>query len=279
MPPLVSAIVAAHNEQRRIAECLESLLEQTYRPLDITVVDDGSTDATPTIAEQFAGVRLIRRPHEGKARAVNHAAAVVEGKILVLLDADLYFDRHYVEHLTRPLVESDAIGSSHASEFVANPHNTWSRCSQQLARLPPDRRLNLSPEQIAAGTPIYRAILRREFLDVGGFDDAGHVDDQTLWPKLGRRGVFVVEAVCHHYNVETLKEVFAAGVWGGKSNAGRYGGKSVVRALPPFSLWRALVSSIRLRNAAVFPYILCFETGSAWGALRILTGLDTGYGR
>ena len=96
---LVTAIVAAYNEERHIAECLASLLDQTYEPLEIIVVDDGSTDATAAAVRAFAQVKLLQRPHEGKARAINAAAQAARGEILLFLDADLRFDRVYVAAL------------------------------------------------------------------------------------------------------------------------------------------------------------------------------------
>ncbi len=55
--PLVTVIISARNEQRRVGECLESLDRQTYAPLETIVVDDGSTDRTAAIAAGFAACR------------------------------------------------------------------------------------------------------------------------------------------------------------------------------------------------------------------------------
>src|SRR5688572_12860326 len=72
--PLATALVAVHNEERHIRECLQSLLAQDYAALEILVVDDGSTDATVALARAFSGVRVLPLSHAGKALALNRAA-------------------------------------------------------------------------------------------------------------------------------------------------------------------------------------------------------------
>ena len=57
--PTVSAIIPAYNEADVIARCLASLLDQTHRPHEVIVVDDGSTDGTPVIVRRFGGVTLL----------------------------------------------------------------------------------------------------------------------------------------------------------------------------------------------------------------------------
>src|SRR6185295_15388902 len=158
--PLVTAIVAAYNEAIRIPECLRSLQSQSYAPIEIIVVDDGSTDGTADVARTFPAVEVLQQAHVGKARAVNLAANAARGEILLFLDADMYFDRRYVELLVTPMLDGTAFATCHATELVANPRNLWSRCWQARAGLPPDRRVRLSERQLAEGSPIYRALRR-----------------------------------------------------------------------------------------------------------------------
>jgi glycosyltransferase involved in cell wall biosynthesis len=271
--------VAVYNEDIRLAECLASLLAQTYSPLGIIVVDDGSTDRTRDVARRFPSIKLLAQSHQGKAKAVNRAAAQATGAVLLFLDGDMYFDSRYVELLLKPMIEDGAIGSCHAAELVANPDNVWSLCWQARAGLPPDRRVVLSPQQIEEGSPIYRAVWREDFIRVGGFDDTGHTDDHTLFPKLGRRAVFVPEAICHHYNVEDLAEVFSQGVWGGKSIYHQWGARALLRYFPAWALIRAGITAWRMRRVAILPYDLVADCGIFWGVLRRVLRIDTTYAR
>ena len=61
--PKVSAIVAVYNEERHLSECLESLLAQSYEPLEVIVADDGSNDLSVHIARRYPGVRVLLGSH------------------------------------------------------------------------------------------------------------------------------------------------------------------------------------------------------------------------
>ncbi len=279
MRELVSVLIAAYNEQRRIAECLQSLLAQTYKPLELIIVDDGSTDQTASVVEGVPGVRLLRQTHQGKARAVNRGALEARGKILLFLDADMTFAPEYVERMVAPILDGRATGTSHLDEFVANPDNTWARCRQVETGLPPDRRLNVLAEERERGSKVYRAVGRDDFLSAGGFDDVGYFDDQTLWPKLGTLALWVEGAICYHYNPETLAEVFRSGTWGGRSSAACGGWPLLVRYVPVLSILRAARCTLRSRRWSMFPYRLAADTGFFWGLFVKLVRHDAVLGK
>ncbi|MFI5208658.1 MAG: glycosyltransferase [Gemmatimonadales bacterium] len=266
--PLVSVIVAARNEERHIGRCLESLLSQSWPRIEIIVVDDGSTDDTARVAGRFAGVQVLRQPPSGKATAINAAAAVAQGDILMFLDGDMHFERRYVEIMVQPVALGACIGTCHATEHVANPENRWSRCLQARFGLPPNERLALTPDQIAQGSIIFRAIRKADYLRVGGFDEIGFMDDQTLFPKLNVRAWLLDGAICWHYNFERLGEVFASGRWAARSIMHLHGRKALVTYLPIFSLVRAVREAIRHRMAAMVAFVTVYELGIFAGLLR-----------
>jgi glycosyltransferase involved in cell wall biosynthesis len=270
---LVSVIVAVHNEERHIAACLESLLAQTYRPLEIVVVDDGSSDRTADVVGRYDGVRLVRQQQGGRARAINHGVGAAAGEVVVFADGDLVFEPDYVERLVRPILAGECIGSAHATEYVANPGNVWAACLQVKAGLPADRRLVLTPAQLAEGSIVFRAIRTSEFRRVGGFDDFGYLDDQTLCPKLGARARWVSEATCSHNNPDLLREVWAAGVWAAQSIARLHGFKALGRYQPLLSLPRALADAWSQRRPSLVAYDCVYDAGVSWGLVRqVLTG-------
>lgn len=264
LPPLVSILIAAHNESRRIGECLDSLQAQSYPSIEIVVIDDGSQDDTATQALR-KGVQVLSQSHAGKARAIAAGAQIARGEILFFLDADMTFHRDYVKHLANPILAEIAIGTTHATEHVANPVNRWSRCWQKRAGLPPGERLVVGPELFNNGSLVFRAVRAEAFRRVGGFDDVGYFDDQTLAPKLGCQALWVKEAVCSHYNVESLGEVTALGRWASVSLARTYGPRAHWRYCPPAILWRGLRELLRhgLDMAA-------YECAWEWG---VWTGL------
>jgi glycosyltransferase involved in cell wall biosynthesis len=84
---LVSVIVPAYNEEAFIAEALDSAFAQDFRPLEVIVVDDGSTDRTARIASRYA-VQLVRQQNRGPAAARNAGLALARGEYVTILDAD-----------------------------------------------------------------------------------------------------------------------------------------------------------------------------------------------
>ena len=88
MPELVSVVVPVWNGAQFLAECLESLVAQDHAEIEIVVVDDGSTDESAEIAEGFAGVRVLRRPHEGLGATRNAGIEAATGGLIAFCDAD-----------------------------------------------------------------------------------------------------------------------------------------------------------------------------------------------
>jgi glycosyltransferase involved in cell wall biosynthesis len=88
MNPLVSVIIPVFNGERFLADALSSVQAQDYQPLEVLVVDDGSTDASATLAESFAGVRCLRLEHAGVSRSRNLGVAASSSEWLAFLDAD-----------------------------------------------------------------------------------------------------------------------------------------------------------------------------------------------
>jgi glycosyltransferase involved in cell wall biosynthesis len=266
--PLVTVIVAARNEERHIGQCLESLRAQTWPRLELIVVDDGSRDRTAEVAGRFAGVRVIRQPPSGKATAINAAARVAAGEILMFLDGDMYFERRYVQVLAAPIASGSCLGTCHGTEHVANPANPWSRCLQARFGLPTGERLALTPQQLALGSIVFRAVRKADYLRVGGFDEIGFMDDQTLFPKLNVRARLLDDAICWHYNLETLGEAFASGRWAARSILHLHGRKALLRYLPLLSLARAVREAFAQRMPAMVAFVSVYELGVFVGLLR-----------
>ncbi|MFL6681958.1 MAG: glycosyltransferase family 2 protein [Burkholderiaceae bacterium] len=87
--PLVSVVIPAYNAAATLSDTLDSVLAQTWRNIEIVVVDDGSRDGTPDVLARYApGVRALHQANGGLAAARNAGVAAARGRFVALLDAD-----------------------------------------------------------------------------------------------------------------------------------------------------------------------------------------------
>jgi cellulose synthase/poly-beta-1,6-N-acetylglucosamine synthase-like glycosyltransferase len=102
--PLLSIIIPARNEEERIGELLQNILEQTYETFEVLVVDDHSTDNTTEVVGRYANhpnVRLVPNHGEGKKLALATGIAISKGKIIVTTDADCRVGKDWLRTLAR----------------------------------------------------------------------------------------------------------------------------------------------------------------------------------
>jgi glycosyltransferase involved in cell wall biosynthesis len=86
--PLASVVIPVYNGERFLSEAVESVLSQDYEPVEVIVVDDGSTDRTPSIARSFEGLVYISQPNRGPSAARNIGIARARGEFVAFLDHD-----------------------------------------------------------------------------------------------------------------------------------------------------------------------------------------------
>ncbi len=86
--PLVSIIIPAHNEERYIEKTLSHIKRQSYKKMEVIVVDDGSTDKTVEVSRKYANRVIELKKRKGVSYARNAGAKVARGNLLVFLDAD-----------------------------------------------------------------------------------------------------------------------------------------------------------------------------------------------
>jgi hypothetical protein len=113
--PLISVVMAVRNGARFLPEAIESILAQTFTNFEFIIVDDGSTDTSPAIAEQFARadarVRVLRTPEPGLANAVNAGIAASRAPWIARMDADDISLPHRLERQLEVLGRCDGLAA------------------------------------------------------------------------------------------------------------------------------------------------------------------------
>jgi glycosyltransferase involved in cell wall biosynthesis len=155
----VSFIVPAFNEARTIRDVLERIRALEI-PQQIIVVDDGSTDGTGDIAEQYDGVQVLRQPNRGKGAAIRAGIPLVEGEIVVIQDADMEYDPAEVPALIEPIergVADVVYGSRLSGGKPQRAYLFWHRVGNQFLSLVTGVLFNTTLSDMETGYKAFRA--------------------------------------------------------------------------------------------------------------------------
>lgn len=110
--PLISVVIPAYNVASYLPRCLDSLIRQTYERLEIIVVNDGSTDTTEAVIQQYqkdhSQIHLVSQKNAGVSAARNAGLHTATGEYLLFIDADDYVSDNYVQYLYDLLQKYDA---------------------------------------------------------------------------------------------------------------------------------------------------------------------------
>jgi glycosyltransferase involved in cell wall biosynthesis len=172
--PLISCIVPVFNGERYIREALDSIHAQTYRPLEVIVADDGSTDTTAAVVSSYGDrVRYLFQPNAGTAAACNLGLRAAQGDFMAFLAAD---DLWHVDKLAR---QTNCFKRRPELDLcVTHVQNFWIPELQEEA----ERFTNHRISQPLPGYVPQTVLARRSLFEtVGHFNTALRHADSTDW--------------------------------------------------------------------------------------------------
>lgn len=110
--PLISLIIPCYNAEFSLEKCLKSVIEQDYPTLEIIIIDDGSTDNSSKIYEEFQRkdqrIKIIKQENAGVANARNKGIKSANGEYLCFVDSDDWVEKNYCSELYRLLISENA---------------------------------------------------------------------------------------------------------------------------------------------------------------------------
>ena len=204
---LISVIIPAYNAERYLPEAIDSVLAQTCPAGEIIVVDDGSSDGTPRLAERYrAGVRWLSQENQGSGAARNRGIEAARGELLAFLDADDLWVRNKLAW------QVEALAAEPRLEMV------FGMVQQFVSPEIPEEskhRLSYSPEPMAGHVAGAMLARRGGFECAGVFDTRLKVGEFIEWymrvTDLGVRSVLLPRVVLHRRLHETNMGILQQG--------------------------------------------------------------------
>ena len=209
VPISASIIIPTFNGSARIGNCLSALAAQIAgRPIEILVVDDGSTDHIADVVEQYPAARLIVQKNAGPASARNRGAREAAGKIILFTDDDCVPMPDWLDAMLEPFKQPDIVGAkgvyrtrqkSVIARFVQIEYEDKYRLMKSLVSID-------FIDTYSAG------FVRDRFLEMTGYDTSFPVacaEDVELSYRMSARGwkmVFALAAVVFHTHPGTLSQ-------------------------------------------------------------------------
>ena len=194
LKPLVSVIIASYNHQNYITDCIKSVIKQSYKSIELIVIDDGSTDDSIEIlialAEKYQ-FQFIRQKNMGLTQTLNKALSLSKGEYIAPLGSDDCWLLDKIEKQVEFMQQHPDIAVV-AGNILVFDQNGKIRPRQ---RIYPQRYINFErlfndPKSIpAAPTVMIRtAILKK----MGGYDTQSNLEDLNLWLRITKAGFMMV---------------------------------------------------------------------------------------
>jgi glycosyltransferase involved in cell wall biosynthesis len=180
--PLVSVVIPAYEAERFLGEAIESVLAQTYAPVETIVVDDGSRDRTAEVADGYEGVTVVAQENAGPSAARNRGFAAARGEIVAFHDSDDAMTPDKLAVQVGHLSENPGVGCVLAKQELTVEAGAelpfWAEGSKVPTVMP------ARPEGVDDESDVHTMtmVLRRAvFEQVGGFDETMRTAEDVDW--------------------------------------------------------------------------------------------------
>ncbi|MBE6582594.1 MAG: glycosyltransferase family 2 protein [Ruminococcaceae bacterium] len=188
----VSVIIPAYNVERFIRECVNSVREQTYKNLEIIIVDDGSSDGTLGICQKLASeddrIKIVNNGHGGVSRARNAGLDNVTGELIVSVDSDDVILPDMIETLYNKMLETGAEVVACGCRFITEEGEPiFDKCPAQEWVVSGRDALASQDNEIGANAMIaapWGKLTRKEVYDGKRYKEGIVYEDRHLMPRL-----------------------------------------------------------------------------------------------
>lgn len=181
MEDLISVIIPVYNVENYIRYCLDSVIKQTYKNLEIIIVDDGTKDSSGKIADEYASkdsrIKVIHKENEGVSKARNVALDIAKGKYIAFLDSDDVISLNFYQYLYN-LIKQDDYDIAEC-EFLRILSSEISSVEKILENENKDKNVKIKIE--TSQNTLY---------DFYGRYEKPYINKVVVWNKLYKRKIF-----------------------------------------------------------------------------------------
>lgn len=246
---LISAVIAAHNEELHLATCIKSLLNQSYKNIEIFVVENGdSNDKTLEIAKSFEkkykNVHALTIPgkQKGPGNAWNYGIKKAKSDLIMICGADLIYGKDHVKKGIKYLLESKSPGIVHSSEKCHNISNLWARAFFKT-------RSSVDETGLAK----VFTFVKKDYVKKRPFNsNLGYADDQTIFRTEGTKFPGYNLEVSQD-NPASFKDTWDHSLWVGRSMSHP---ARIIAVLPVFPFYALYKTLNHLRTDFYAPFVL-----------------------
>lgn len=183
---MISVIVPVYNTEKYLKKCADCILSQTYRDYELILVNDGSTDSSPTICDHYANldkrIRVLHRENRGPSIARNEGALEATGEYITFIDSDDFVSSHYLQTLIDCLNKFDADISAVKMIEVPEGESATDRVTGRMKKLSGrEALLNVLYQKDLDTTPCGMLFKKKIVLDNPFPADRFHEDDFTMF--------------------------------------------------------------------------------------------------
>ncbi len=190
MNPLISVVIPCYNQEKYLKETVQSVLSSTYRPIEIILVNDGSTDDSLEVANKLATahleIRVMNQPNGGVAKARNNGIAVAGGKYILPLDGDDLISDNYIGEAVKFLEAKLEVKVVYCQAVKFN------EIGKKPWKLKPFSRHQLAKDNMIFVAGLFR---KSDWEEVDGFSEDMVMgrEDWEFWIKMLKNGGEVVQ--------------------------------------------------------------------------------------
>ena len=282
---LVSVVIPNWNGKRFLTGCLDSLLRQSYKLIEIVIVDNGSADGSVEfIQDNYKDVKLVRfETNTGFSKAVNRGITESSGEFVVLMNNDTTADDNWLSELVKAIKQHPEAGSAGCKMLAYDDHRILDGAGDGYRRggLPGrighrefDNGQFDTPRYIlgaCGGAALYRRSL---FDDIGFFDEDyfAYLEDVDMGLRAqsaGYKCIYVPTAIIYHLGCGTTGSGYSPLV---VKLSARNNWNTIVKNIPDRLIWKFLpqiiwwqayyLAVVTVRGGQVLPYL--------WGSLQSL---------